>query len=59
MSSGLTRGWIPVRVRKTRQIKIIEPASDSIRNEKALDAVVAKAATMPTVVSLYRGSDMR
>jgi hypothetical protein len=28
--------WIPVRVKKTRQIKIIEPASDSIRSEKAL-----------------------
>jgi hypothetical protein len=25
MSSGLTREWIPVRMKKTRQIKIIEP----------------------------------
>jgi hypothetical protein len=24
MSSGLTRGWIPVRVKKTHQIKNIE-----------------------------------
>ena len=27
---------MPVRVKKTRQIKIIEPASDSIRSGKAL-----------------------
>jgi hypothetical protein len=31
--------WIPVRVKKTRQIKIIELASDSIRSEKALGRI--------------------
>src|SRR6478752_3133972 len=33
---GLLRGWTPVRVKKTRQNKRIEPGSDSIRTEKAL-----------------------
>src|ERR1700753_1944849 len=28
---GLDRGWIPVRVKKTRQNKKLEPGSDSIR----------------------------
>ena len=46
MSSGLTRGRIPVRVKKTRQIKIIEPASDSIRSGKALDVAFVLAAMM-------------
>ena len=36
MPSGLTRGWIPVRVKKTRQIKNLEPRFDSIETEKAL-----------------------
>src|SRR5438094_6949748 len=31
--------WIPVRVKKTRQNKRIEPRSDSIGTEKALGAV--------------------
>jgi hypothetical protein len=35
MSSGLTRGWIPVRMKKTRQTKSQSPASDSIRSGKA------------------------
>jgi hypothetical protein len=30
--------WIPVRVKKTRQNKRLEPGSDSIRTDKALDA---------------------
>ena len=30
--------WAPICVKKTRQTKIIEPASDSIRSEKALAA---------------------
>jgi hypothetical protein len=28
--------WIPVRVKKTRQIKRLEPGSDSIRTDQAL-----------------------
>src|SRR5436190_14472180 len=36
MSSDLIRGWIPVRVKKTRQNKSLEPSSDSIRTEQAL-----------------------
>jgi len=38
MPSGLTRGWTPVRVKKTRQIKNLELRFDSIETEKALDA---------------------
>jgi hypothetical protein len=34
MSSGLTRGWIPVRWKKTRYIKIMEPASDFIHRKR-------------------------
>src|SRR3984885_13300715 len=33
---GLDPGWIPVRVKKTRQNKRLEPGSDSIRTDKAL-----------------------
>src|ERR1700723_525316 len=33
---GLDAGWIPVRVKKTRQNKNPEPRSDSIGTEKAL-----------------------
>jgi hypothetical protein len=29
--------WIPVRVKKTRRNKKLEPGSDSIRTEKALE----------------------
>ena len=36
MPSGLTRGWTPVRVKKTRQIKNPEFRFDSIETEKAL-----------------------
>jgi hypothetical protein len=36
MASGLTRGWIPVRVKKTRQIKIMEPASGSPKAEGSM-----------------------
>jgi hypothetical protein len=35
MPSDLIRGWIPVRVKKTRQNKNLEPRSDSIGTEKA------------------------
>jgi hypothetical protein len=40
MPSGLTRGWTPVRVKKTRQIKNLELRFDSIETEKALVAIV-------------------
>jgi hypothetical protein len=33
---GLDPGWTPVRVKKTRQIKNLEPRFDSIETEKAL-----------------------
>src|SRR5215204_4615110 len=33
---ALDAGWIPVRVKKTRQNKKVEPRSDSIGTEKAL-----------------------
>jgi hypothetical protein len=36
MPSDMIRGWRPVRVKKTRQIKNIEPRFDSIETEKAL-----------------------
>ena len=39
MPSGLTRGWTPVRVKKTRQIKNLALRFDSIETEKALDTV--------------------
>jgi hypothetical protein len=38
MPSDLIRGWTPVRIKKTRQNKNLEPGSDSIRNDKALVA---------------------
>jgi hypothetical protein len=33
---GRDPGWMPVRVKKTRQNKRLEPGSDSIRTDKAL-----------------------
>src|SRR5664279_2230140 len=39
MPSGLTRGWIPVRIKKTRQIMNLELRFDSIETEKALVGV--------------------
>ncbi len=35
MPSDLIRGWIPVRVKKTRQTNSLEPRFDSIETEKA------------------------
>jgi hypothetical protein len=35
---ALDAGWIPVRVKKTRQNKNLEPRSDSIGTEEALAA---------------------
>src|SRR6202161_543858 len=43
---GLDPGWIPVRVKKTRQNKNLEPRSDSIGTEKAL--VRSSFATLPS-----------
>ena len=42
MPSGLTRGWTPVRVKKTRQIKNLELRFDSIETEKALGEFARK-----------------
>jgi hypothetical protein len=39
--------WRPVRVKKTRQIKNLEPRSDSIGTEKALALRRADAAVLP------------
>src|SRR5205807_5462995 len=36
MPADLIRGWIPVRIKKTRQNKKLESGSDSIRTDKAL-----------------------
>jgi hypothetical protein len=36
--------WLPVRVKKTRQNKRLEPGSDSIRTDMALAADQMKAA---------------
>jgi hypothetical protein len=36
MPSDLIRGWRPVRVKKTRQIRNLGPRFDSIEAEKAL-----------------------
>jgi hypothetical protein len=41
MPPDLIRGWKPVRVKKTRQIKKLEPRFDSIETEKALAAAGA------------------
>ena len=38
---GLDPGWIPVRVKKTRQIKKLEPRFDSVETATALVAVAA------------------
>jgi hypothetical protein len=43
MPSGLTRGWIPVRVKKMRQIKNLQPRFDSIETETAPDAMLGIA----------------
>src|SRR5713101_8983289 len=39
---GLDPGWRPVRVKKTRQIKNLEPRFDSIETEKALEFMLQK-----------------
>ncbi|MCP2000672.1 hypothetical protein J2S34_003120 [Nitrobacter winogradskyi] len=31
MSSGLSRGWNPVRVKKTRQIKVLKSFTTSVK----------------------------
>jgi hypothetical protein len=47
MPSGLTRGWTPVRVKKTRQIKNLELRFDSIETEKAPDRIDCEAWLAP------------
>jgi hypothetical protein len=44
--------WIPVRVKKTRQIKNLEPRFDSIETEKALACVIVRAASGYTEVAI-------
>src|SRR5216684_3395450 len=50
---GLTRPgrfrakWKPVRVKKTRQIKNLEPRFDSIETEQALEPLGAASAAIP------------
>jgi len=39
MPSDLIRGWRSVRVKKTRQLKNLEPRFDSIETEKALGVI--------------------
>ena len=57
MPSDLIRGWKPVRVRKTRQIKNPEPRFDSIETEKApasrlkLPMAMMPMAMMPVVMT--------
>jgi hypothetical protein len=34
--------WVPVRVKKTRQNKKLEPGSDPIRTEQAPDVTIAE-----------------
>ena len=46
--------WIPVRVKKTRQIKNLEPRFDSIETATALVAVVA--ADVDPLQSIWRPS---
>src|ERR1700716_3320602 len=40
---GLDPGWRPVRVKKTRQIKNLEPRFDSIETDKALALLTERA----------------
>src|SRR5713226_4968396 len=53
---GLTRlerfraKWKPVRVKKTRQIKNLEPRFDSIETEQALEPLGAVPAAIPIAV---------
>jgi hypothetical protein len=41
--------WVPVRVKKTRQSKKLEPGSDSIRTDKALAVAVALVVILPAI----------
>jgi hypothetical protein len=48
MPPDLIRGWKPVRVKKTRQIKNLEPRFDAIETEKALALRFAARAATPS-----------
>src|SRR6266480_7714683 len=51
---GLDPGWKPVRIKKTRQIRNLEPRFDSIETEKALGSCRAsKAITL--MISMMQG----
>ena len=47
---GLDPGWVPVRVKKTRQIKNLEPRYDPIGTEKALEAGAAAASAASCLI---------
>src|SRR6202035_5149615 len=44
--------WTPVRVKKTRQIKNLEPRFDSIETEKALGVCLAPTSALTTPAGL-------
>jgi hypothetical protein len=52
MSSGLTRGWLPVRVKTTRQNKKLEPGLDLIKTGMALERDEAKCAAVSARIPL-------
>jgi hydroxymethylpyrimidine/phosphomethylpyrimidine kinase len=57
MSSDVIRGWIPVRVKKTRQTRIQSFGSDSVRTEFALVLFhVSEAMAIPIALTIA-GSD--
>jgi hypothetical protein len=58
MPSDLIRGWRPVRVKKTRQIKNLEPRFDSIETERALE-LENVGASPRQVVQISQGSANR
>jgi hypothetical protein len=57
MPSDLIRGWIPVRVKKTRQIKNLEPRFDSIETENALDRQRPAAPAQSDILQLGENAD--
>jgi hypothetical protein len=52
LSSGLTRGWVPVRLKKTRQNKKLEPGLDLIKTGMALERDEAKCAAVSAHIPL-------
>ena len=56
---GLDPGWRPVRVKKTRQIKNLEPRFDLIETEKALARLDCKRRKREGQASLHEGEARR